>query len=876
MMILDKRNSIDGRVGILLAVLLCCVIGGQSCARRQSSRQPPLLVPRELAAVAAAEFPNSENPDARADWFMFQRSYPDGIPTGARESAWMQVLESRRRIRAQSEIVPAAAKDWRLIGPAPTLPYYSNIGLCSGRVNTLAVSPANSRIVLVGSSTGGIWRSADAGNSFVPVSDDQVDLAVGSISFSRSNPSIVYAGMGDTKLGYLGTGVLKSTDEGQTWARVNNASLPSPATISKVEVDPADPNRVYIAQYSKLTANTVSSSGVYLSTNGGVNWTLVQQGAPRDVAIDAGNSRIVYAGLSQIDSTVDPPFGLYRSTDRGNTWSMIFQGPGYSTRLRRDIRVVTTPANPQQIVVYMGGTVGQDFDVHFRISTDGGASWSTRGASGFDTAQIGYNTYLVADPRNANTLYLGSRDVYRSTDGGSTWLNLTQSYSIFGDFYDYSPSIAKAHADQHAFAFSPTSSDQFYIGNDGGVWRTGDGGASFQSLNASLSLSQLVGLAVHPTDSSVSYAGTQDNGVQRRLQGSANWFEFLPGDGGNTVINPLDPGNVFVTYVQANIFRFYNDGRSFDRQVAYNDTFGEFGSPRMAFYPPFVGNGVDATLYLGTWRLFVSPDAGESWSAPAGSTDLTKGFTERGPDVISAIGVSTSDTTVICTGSSMGRAMLSSDGGATWKDVSAGLPDRSITSVTFDRSSSSRMYVTLSGYGTGHVFRTTDSGATWVDMSSGLPDIPTSAFLIDPLIPDQFYVGTDVGVFRSTDGGETWREFSRGMPPVVVHKFAAQPDGVIQAATYGRGVFEIVGRQRPVIDSATFNGKKLLTISGSGFGDAPTVLINGADKSGKIESATSSSIILRSKMKKLGLGAGDNLIQVISSDVPSSVFTLRL
>src|SRR5262249_11303674 len=245
------------------------------------------------------------------------------------------------------------------------LPYFGNMGHCSGRINTIAVSPSDSRIVLIGAATGGIWRSNDGGNSFTPVSDDQVDLAVGSISFARSNPSTVYAGMGDPTQGYLGSGVLKSMDGGSSWSRVSNSTLPAPGSISKIEVDPSDANRVYAAQYSKQTGNVAVSGGVYVSTDGGVSWSKKLGGAARDLVVDPGNQRNLYAGISTIDPAADPPLGLYRSTDRGVTWSNVFNGPVYNTTQRRDIRVAISPADSQRIFVYMGGTVGPSLDVRF-------------------------------------------------------------------------------------------------------------------------------------------------------------------------------------------------------------------------------------------------------------------------------------------------------------------------------------------------------------------------------------------------------------------------------------------------------------------------------------------------------------------------------
>src|SRR5262249_37064396 len=155
--------------------------------------------------------------------------------------------------------------------------------------------------------------------------------------------------------------------------------------------------------------------------------------------------------------------------------------------------------------------------------------------------------------------------------------------------------------------------------------------------------------------------------------------------------------------------------------------------------------------------------------------------------------------------------------------------------------------------------------------------VPANTLMIDPVDPSTIYVGTDIGAFRSTDRGQQWQDFNRGLPPVIVHQFAGQPDGgVIQVATYGRGIYQTTGNERPVIRSATYDGKKRVEISGTGFGDSPSVLINGQDKTGKIVNVSGTDIVVKAKAKKLGLLPGDNSIQVISNGISSGVFTLRL
>jgi len=817
-----------------------------------------------------------EDTDGRSDWFTFQRSYPSNeLPSDARARAWKALKDNEA-----SRFHTMANQTWHPIGPSPTISaWFPFWGLTSGRVNTVAVSSADTNIVLIGSSTGGIWRSTDRGETFLPVSDNQVDLAVGSIAFSKSNPRVAYAGMGDTKSGYLGSGVLKSTDAGQSWTRISGDSLPSPSTTAKLVIDPTNPDRVWVAQYTTITGNQTGSSGVFLSTDGGSRWQRVFAGAARDVVIDPADSRVIYAGMSQIDRNIDPPMGLYRSTDSGNTWNNLFTASQYDLMRRRDFRVAVSPTDSHILYAYYGGFVGTIQDPRLRVSTDTGATWADRSLLSVDTANLGYNTFLVVDPRDSQTLYLGSRDLYKSTDAGLSWMNVTRNFYDSGAGFQYAPGGSATHADQHTLTFSPSDQNEFYLGNDGGVSKTTDNGATFRSLNSSLTLTQFIGLSLHPTDSTISYGGTQDNGTQQRSSASI-WQEVLSGDGGHSVINPRDPATVFMTYIRGDIFRFGNNGQTFELQVASSATFGEnFDPPRIAFYPPFVSNGADSTLYFGSWRLFISNDLGLSWSSPSGFLDLTKGVTAAGADVLSTIAVSRSNANVIYTGSAQGRAMVSTNGGRSWSNANSGLPNRSITNIAVDPTNSSVAYLTVSGFNTGHVFKTTNTGASWTDVSSGLPDIPANDLLIDPTSADIIYLGSDIGVFRSTTRGTDWRSFNRGMPPVVIHDFAANEAGVIQVATYGRGAFELGAAiiESPTISSVNIESPKRVTIIGTGFGSAPRVLINGEDRSDKIVDSSETSVTLKAKLKKIGLRAGENTAQVISAENGSSnVFTVTV
>ena len=708
------------------------------------------------------------------------------------------------------------------IGPAPTVTQGVSWGGTSGRINAVAVAPTNPQLVLVGASTGGIWRSTDGGAHFAPVSDDQVDLSVSWIAFAPSNPAIVYAGMGDIDYYYLGSGVLKSTDGGQTWTRISNSTLPDGVT-ARLEVDPTNPDRVYLAQFltTDRATNLSTASGFFISTDGGVNWTKTLAGQLCDVVVHPTNPQTLYASVSAISSITGggSPAGLYRSTDGGNTWTNI---PVPTTGLHAgfwDFRIALTPADPQRIYIYYGTLFFGE--TRFQVSNDGGATWQARSLAQVDSGQFGFCTYLFADPTNADTVYLGARDLFKTTNGGAAWTNVTNNFSQSGSNWTYHPSLSSTHADQQAFAFEPGNTAVVYLANDGGIWKSTDGGTTLQSLNTTLSLVQFNSLALHPTDAGFSMGGTQDNGTQRRLQESATnspavkWDEPSGSDGGACVINPVNPSIVFGTYYSAwvNRFRVNSTCFCFEKEVGTFSTWGESTSnTRIAFYPPLVGNGVDQTIYFGSWRLFKSTNLGDSWVAPAPTTDLTKG----GRDVLSAIAVARADLNVIYTGSAQGRAMITTDGGSSWRDITAGLPNRFIESIAVDPNNSALAYLSVSGYGSGHVFKTTDAGQTWTDASGNLPNIPTSALLIDPLNSQTLYAGTDIGVFRSTVGGSVWEAFNNGLPPVTITAFTAQPGGRIQVATYGRGAYELTTR---VVTSTfvAFSNANYQAAEGDGF-----------------------------------------------------------
>lgn len=755
--------------------------------------------PFEIAAKGVAPLPAiggkrdnklfESDAGLRREWFRFQRSYPfPDIPAKARENAFAQ---------AESLSIAPMVETWQPIGPRPTTSLYdSSVGIVSGRINAIAASPADSQLILVGSSTGGIWRSTDGGTNWSPVSDDQVAVGVGSINFAPSNPNVVYAGMGggSSNGDYLGSGVLKSTDAGATWTPVTSAGLPLQGITSNITVDPANENKVYLSLKQSRAANQPQSISGGLYIFDGMSWTgaLATGADATDFAIHPTNSQTLYSAFRD---------GLYLSTDGGMSWSAT---PIVPISNATSVKVAVTPASPNNVYLYFGNNNGSVL----MTSPDSGVTWSNLGqprinaSTPVDTGQFSNNCYLKVALNNANAIYIGNRDLFRSTDGGANWSNMTNIWfwdtTQSPDAWNYSPTTAKTHSDQQTLTFAPGDNNVAYIGHDGGITKVSNLAATpiFESLNENLGLTQFIGYTIHPTDAVRSYGGSQDNGTQRRLSGSQAWKEFDGGDGGMPVLNPTDPSQVFANYPLGSIGLYTGNGTSSETIV--NPVWGD----RVAFYAPLVTNGVDDTLYFGTTRVRATNinTSPIQWFALGGNVDLTLG----GTDVLTAIGVQRSGYSTsqsIYTGSALGRLMVSQDGGQNWTDRTAGLPTRFVKSITVKPGDANTAYVTFSGFsagdGTGHVYRTTDAGANWTDISGtpgtgGLPEIPVNSLLIDPNDLNKIYVGTDIGVYRTTVGGTTWEAFTNGIPPAIVNAIVSTSNGAtIQAATYGRGAYQL-------------------------------------------------------------------------------------
>ncbi len=759
-------------------------------------------------AILGAERPGRPGPAAAKPWLRNkrlhdQRAYPTGIvPAGRLPAAYAEALADPAAIPPPPgiEASPASLVEgaWTEIGPSKVINGQTSgtpRGDVSGRVNSLAVHPTDPNIAYTCGAQGGLWKTTDGGGTWTPLTEWLPSLATGAVALSLSDPEILYLGTGESNFSldsYWGAGVFKSLDGGATLTPAApldpNRTPINAAAIAAMAVHPADADVVFTAAGTFLEGNSLYSAGVYRSTDGGASWTRVLGPGlsgpvvASDLRLDPSDPNIVYAALGWIGGATTN--GVYKSTDGGETFVQL--AGGFPTSNVGRINLAIAMDNPQVLYAAVHNPATDGLLGIWR-TLDGGASWSQRTAVGASCgAQCWYDMALAVDPTDSETVFFGGVDLFRSTNGART----------FGLVMQSSGSTGGLHVDQHALLFSPSNPGQFWVGNDGGVWRTDDASAStidWVNLNGNLALLQFQSVAVPPSDPDIAYGGTQDNGTNK-YTGSAVWDHVADGDGGQTAVDYITPSTVYHTYYGITFRRSENGGATWaTKQTGLNT------GDRSLFYIPVEMDPTDPTvLYLGSYRLYRTANRGDLWTAI--SSDLTQDPNDvSNIGRISAIGVSSSDPNVIFVGSSNAQIQVTSDLGASWDHrASAPLPDRYVTSLAVHPGDPDTAYATYSGFddvatGDGHVFVTVDRGLTWADTTANLPDVPVNQIAIDPAAPQMVYLVTDIGPYVSTNGGQSWRRYSGGFPNVATFEIAVQQPNLLFAATHGRGMFQAFG-----------------------------------------------------------------------------------
>jgi photosystem II stability/assembly factor-like uncharacterized protein len=718
-------------------------------------------------------------------WYNNQRAFPTGtIPADWREKAAEQLALAALRKTAGAD----ALVSWSPVGP-------SNIG---GRIRSIAVHPTNASIIYCGSVSGGIWKSTDSGGSWNPVNDLMPNLVISALEIDPTNANVMYAGTGE---GFFnidalrGVGVLRSTDGGSTWVTPTSMTG-SPAGF------PYYINDLYILPTNTSIIYAATNSGLFRTTNSGSTWTYLKRGdltyRATQIVADPGTPATFYVAFGNF--TRD---GIYKTTNGGTTSTPTFTklAGGFPTSGFNRISMAIAKTNSQ--VLYAVLTDSASYGTYAVVkTTNGGANWSAvsmpmdqSGSSHLGT-QGWYNNVVAVSPSNESVVYAGGINAFKSLNGGTTWSQITSGYSPFIHPY--------MHVDQHAMAFDPNNASVMYFGNDGGMYKSTDGGTSFISANSGLAVTQFYSGAAHPSQE-IYYGGTQDNGTLKGA-GSPAWSTVLSGDGGFTHVDPTTPTTVFTEYTFLAIQRSTNSGSTWTRSItgipASGSSQGDGSSDRCNFIAPFVLDPANSqNLVAGTYKVYRSTNNGVNWTSV--SNDLTgsgAGSTASLGAVISAL-ATTGDTIVAGTSgydtlTSAPKVWVTTNKGVNWTDVTKSpLPKRYVTSFAMNASDTRRIFVGYSGYNAnsslpGHIFSTTNRGTTWANISGDLPDIPVNAIVLDPGAPLHMAVGTDLGVFETANGGTNWTQQNAGLANVSVADLDIRPDGFLVATTHGRGMYK--------------------------------------------------------------------------------------
>ncbi len=676
-----------------------------------------------------------------------------------------------------------------------------------GRVTTVTGVPSQPNTFYMGTVGGGVWKTTDAGQKWVNMTDGQISVGpIGAVAVADSNPDIVYAGTGSSKIRSnvsIGRGLYKSTDGAKTWQFMG---LRDVGQIAAVRINPGNPDEVFVAATGDPFKYT-KERGVYRTRDGGKTWKKVLFLSDRlgaaDIEFQADNPSVLYAtmwhGLRQPWSIISGSSdgGVFKSVDGGETWSKL--GGGLPTGLFGRANVGVSAKAPNTLYALIEAKPGQGL---YR-SDDAGATWRLVNGETRLVTRPFYYTTLGVDPNDPDTVFVGNEGWFKSTDGGKTFV--TQ---------------ATPHGDNHDVWINPRNSQLIVQANDGGANVSLDGGRTWSS-QANQPTSELYQVAVDDQFPYRLYGAQQDNTtviVPSAAVGNGQDYRIGPGCETGPIIPKLDDPTLVWGACKGQFSRL--DLRTNNNEerfwIGSESLYGS--DPKDLRYrfqrvaPLEISPVEPNTIYYGSQFVHRSRDGGVTWEAI--SPDLTanppdKQYASGGPITIDATGEEVYSTLyaireskvkpgVIWTGSNDGLVHVTQDGGKTWRNVTPkGLPPGGrVQNIEPGVRAPGTAYVALYRYLMGdfapYIYRTDDYGASWTRLTDGkngiAADEPTRVVREDPERPGLLYAGTEFGLYVSFDRGARWQSLQLNLPatPVTDLRLA---HGDMVLSTQGRGFY---------------------------------------------------------------------------------------
>ena len=677
------------------------------------------------------------------------------------------------------------------------------------RVASIAGVPGDPSTYYAGAASGGVWKSTDGGNRWLPIFDKQPVAAIGALAVAPSDPSIVWAGTGEAwairDSDVIGNGIYKSTDAGKTWT---NMGLQETGRIGRIIVHPSNPDIVFACALGRPTGPQ-QERGVFRTTDGGQHWDRVlfagENVGCSGLSMDPHNSRVLFAGMWQVEMHTwaelggGPGSGLYVSHDGGTKWTHIEEhGLPHSPLGKIDVAVAPTNSNRVYALIQT-----KDQGSVWR-SDDGGVQWKAVNYQRPLIGRAGYYIRLAVSPASDNEVLVANSSFFQSLDGG---LNFQEVH--WG-------------GDTHDIWIDPLNPDRFVITDDAGMMITTVHGRGFHHVT--LPIGQMYHVDVDNQIPYDFYSNMQDDGNMRGPSvpidsQETGWDHHMGGcESGFTVPDPVDPNIVWATCYGDEVTRW--DARTkVTRSVSpYLHTLDAPPNDikyRCHWTPPLAIDPFDHNVvYYGCQVIFKTADAGQSWKvvSPDLSTQDASRIVPSGGivgdnlgqfygEVVFAIAPSKIQKGLIWAGTNDGQVWYTKDGTATWTNVTkniSGLPPwGTISSIAPSNFDAGTAYIAVDFHLMDNrdpfLYKTTDFGKTWKPISSNLPKHPLAyvrTIAEDPNCQGLLFVGTGNGLYYSLNDGAEWTPFQNGLPHAPVTWAVVQKnfhDLVI--STYGRGLY---------------------------------------------------------------------------------------
>ncbi|MCX6206448.1 MAG: glycosyl hydrolase [Bacteroidetes bacterium] len=702
-------------------------------------------------------------------------------------------------VESNTDSVLFSKVKYRLVGP-----------FRGGRSGAVAGSYKNKMNFYFGSTGGGVWKTTDGGSNWKNITDKYFGGTIGSVAVAPSDESIIYVGEGEnTMRGNVAEGlggIWRSNDGGRTW---NNLGLKDSRHITRIIVDPKDPNTVWLGVMGHLFGPN-DERGVYKTTDGGKTWkrTLFANNLTgcSDLVSEPGNPSVLYAGMWHVIRT---PYsmesggegsGIYKSIDGGETWKNISTNKGFPKGVWGIVGVAVAPSNTDKVFALVENANGGLF-----VSNDGGETWNLQCSDNNIRQRAWYYSKVYVDPKNENLVYCPNVEFMRSRDGGKTFA-----------------SVNTPHGDHHDLWIDPEDGNRMIVADDGGAQISYDAANNWSSL-MNQPTAQIYRVT---TDNAFPYhilGAQQDNStirIKSRTSGAGiserDWESTAGAESGYVVADPLNPDVVYGGNYGGYLSRLdHKTGENRAINVWPDNPMGA-GADVQKYrfqwnFPFFFSPHNPKRLYAGGNHLFVTENEGQSWETI--SPDLT---TNDKIKQVSSGGPITKDNTSVeyyCTiftgtesalekdllwiGSDDGVLSMSKDAGKNWENVTPPAAGKWMmwNCIETDPFKKGTAYVVGTKYKsddfTPYLYKTEDYGKTWTTITNGINKMHfTRALRADHKRPGLLYAGTEYGMYISYDAGANWKKFQLNLPVVPVTDMTIKDNDLI-VATQGRAFWAI-------------------------------------------------------------------------------------